>query len=158
MVEVVDVQPHHLDSMHKWEMDEELQSKTGIEKPRTYEQFFHSYQSYFRGEKPRLIIKVIELDGRPVGKIELYQSPEEVYIGMLVACERGSGIGSEALELFLEGVREQCNLQAVQAEVYQDNPESLRFFERHHFRKTGDMTVECFRGKERKLHVLERLL
>ncbi|MBA2176333.1 GNAT family N-acetyltransferase [Halobacillus locisalis] len=158
MITIVDVQPHHLDRMHEWEMNEALQVKTGIEKPRSYEKFIDSYHSYLRGEKPRLMIKVIEEDGKAVGKVELYQSPKDAFIGMVIAERQRQGIGAKALELFLRDIKEKLGLHSVCAEVYEDNPDSLRFFERNQFKRTGDVTVEMFRGYERRLIVLNRIL
>ncbi|WP_079479192.1 GNAT family N-acetyltransferase [Halobacillus salinus] len=154
MIEVVEVQSHHLEAMHRWEMDETLQVKTGIEVPRTYEQFLDSYLSYSRGEKPHLWINVIELDGEPIGKIELYKT----YIGIVLGSHRGEGYGAQALAKFIEKIKSQKELNHLSAEVYEDNPESINFFEKNSFRKTGNVTLERFRGRERKLIILERTL
>lgn len=88
----------------------------------------------------------------------MYQGPKDAFIGMVIAERQRQGIGAKALELFLNEMKENLGLRQVCAEVYEDNPDSLRFFERNHFRRTGDVTLEMFRGYERRLVVLQRIL
>lgn len=157
-IQVVEIQLHHLEALYAWEIDERLQVQTGIEKARTYVQFQDSYHSYLRGDKPRLYINVIEAEGQPVGKIELYQSTGKAYLGVVMGKREGEGIGTKALALFLDKIKTEMDLQAIQAEIYEDNQESIRFFRKNGFYPTGEVESEIFRGEKRQLILLERTL
>ncbi|MBN9654946.1 GNAT family N-acetyltransferase [Halobacillus sp. GSS1] len=148
----------HVEVLHKWEMDEKLQVQTGVDVPRTYEQFLNAYEAYFSGEKPNLYMKAVVLDDRLIGKVELFRTPERDFIGMVIAEKRNCGVGTEALHLFLEEIQTLFGMENVFAEVYEDNQGSLRFFEKNGFRPTGEMTEEWFRGRKRPLVTLKKEL
>lgn len=155
-VEITDIKMNHLQALHKWEMDAELQMKTGVDVPRTYEQFNQSYIAYFNGEKPNLLLKAIQLDGRLIGKVELFRTKKRDFIGMVIAEKRNSGVGTEALELFLLYISEELGVETIFAEVYEDNCGSLRFFDKNGFQPTGERAEEWFRGKPRTLVTLKK--
>lgn len=157
-VEIKDIERNHLKELHRWELDEELQVKTGVEVPRTFTQLTHSYEAYFHGEKPNLLLKAIHMDGFIIGKIELFTTEKHNFIGMVIARRRGRGAGSKALSLFLEDLHNDYGINHVSAEVYEDNQGSLNFFERNGFKKTGEKTEEWFRGKPRVLVTLTKEL
>ncbi|QAS52022.1 GNAT family N-acetyltransferase [Halobacillus litoralis] len=155
-VKIVNIQHHHLKTLHKWEMDEELQVKTGVDVPRTFEQFRHSYGAYFSGEKPNLLLKAIETEGRVIGKLELFRTQKRDFLGIVVAEERGSGIGTKALQLFLDEINRDFGVKDIFAEVYEDNFESLRFFQKNGFEWNGEQNEELFRGMPRTLLTLQK--
>ncbi|GEN53627.1 GNAT family N-acetyltransferase [Halobacillus faecis] len=157
-VSIEDIKSSHIEVLHKWEMDEKLQVQTGVDVPRTYEQFFKAYESYFNGEKPNLYMKAVVLDDRLIGKVELFRTPGKDFIGMVIAEKRNCGVGTEALRLFLEEIYALFGMENVFAEVYEDNQGSLRFFEKNGFVPTGDITEEWFRGKVRPLVTLRKEL
>jgi RimJ/RimL family protein N-acetyltransferase len=157
-VEITDIKIDHLQKLHKWEMDAELQIKTGVDVPRTYEQFNQSYAAYFNGEKPNLVLKAILLDGRLIGKIELFHTKKRDFIGMVIAEKRNCGVGTEALELFLLYIFEELGVKTIFAEVYEDNGGSLRFFGKNGFQSTGERSIEWFRGNPRTLVTLKKEL
>ncbi|SFJ74515.1 Acetyltransferase (GNAT) domain-containing protein [Halobacillus dabanensis] len=157
-VEITDINTNHLKELHKWELDAELQIKTGVDVPRTYEQFNKSYMAYFNGEKPNLLLKAIQLDGRLIGKVELYRTKKRDYIGIVIAQKRNHGVGTEALNLFLLYISEELGVDTIFAEVYEDNGGSLRFFAKNGFLATGERTEEWFRGKPRTLVTLKKEL
>ncbi|RWZ58068.1 GNAT family N-acetyltransferase [Halobacillus fulvus] len=158
IIEIIDIHPEHLVDFYRWEIDRELQWQTGMEKPRSIVELMDSYDRYFFGEEPELYMKSIEVDGSIVGKLELYETTDAAYIGMIMGERRGEGIGSYALESFLQDIKAKKGIHHVHAEVYADNPGSLRFFERNGFRQTGKTEVEMFRGEERTLILVERFL
>ena len=155
MIKVVDIQDKHLEEIHSWELDEELQVKTGISQPRTKEQFMDSYAAYFRGEKPNLYLKAIETDGILAGKVELFLSDEN-FIGIVVANKRRRGIGTEALRIFLLEIKQLKRVESVKAEVYEDNWASLQFFMKNGFRLSRETSWETFRGRQRRLVTLSK--
>ncbi|MCA0984202.1 GNAT family N-acetyltransferase [Halobacillus yeomjeoni] len=154
MIELKDVRKDHLREMYTWELNKELQEKTGVEEPRTYWQFLNSMKAFRRGGKPDLKMKAIELDGELVGKVELFMAVERAFIGIVVSKKRRSGIGSKAMSLFLDDVKRIYPLPRVYAEVYEDNIESLSFFKKNGFYETGEKEKESFRKKERTLLTL----
>ncbi|MGR9047307.1 GNAT family N-acetyltransferase [Halobacillus faecis] len=157
-VSIKDINRSHIEVLHKWEMDEKLQVQTGVDVPRTYDQFFKAYESYFNGEKPNLYMKAVVLDGRLIGKVELFRTPNKNFIGMVIAEKRNCGVGTEALHLFLAEILGLFGMEKVFAEVYEDNQGSLRFFEKNGFVPTGEITEEWFRGKSRRLVTLKKEL
>lgn len=156
MIELREVKPIHLQEMYNWELDKELQEKTGVEEPRTYRHFKKSLEAYIRGGKPNLYLKAIEFDGQLVGKVELFITGDRTYLGIVVAKYRESGIGSQALQLFLEDVKKNKDIRVVYVEVYEDNQGSLNFFEKNGFWLTGEKNKESFRGRERQLLLLKK--
>ncbi|WP_406945613.1 GNAT family N-acetyltransferase [Halobacillus sp. SY10] len=157
-VSIEDINSSDVEVLHEWEMDEKLQVQTGVDVPRTYEQFLKAYEAYFNGEKPNLFMKAVVLDGRLIGKLELFRTPERDFIGMVIAEKRNCGVGTEALQLFLEEIHILFGMENVFAEVYEDNKGSLRFFEKNGFVPTGEVTEEWFRGKIRPLVTLKKEL
>ncbi|WP_235601523.1 MULTISPECIES: GNAT family protein [unclassified Halobacillus] len=155
-MKIVEVERRHLRSLHRWEMDEELQQKTGVDVPRTYQQFLQSYDLYFKGEKPDLLLKAIECDGEIIGKVELYRAKDRDYIGIVLGDRQRSGIGTKALQQFIEIIHYRYGISNIFAEVFEDNDQSLRFFQKNGFEFIGEEVVEWFRGKPRTLITLKK--
>ncbi|CDQ20536.1 GNAT family N-acetyltransferase [Halobacillus karajensis] len=155
-VAITEIKRCHLDVLHEWERDEKLQVQTGVDVPRTYEQFLHAYKAYLNGEKPNLYLRAVLLDGQLIGKVELFRTTEKDFIGMVIAEKRNSGVGTRALFLFLDEIYERFGIKHVFAEVYEDNTRSLHFFKKNGFQTTGEKKREWFRGKPRELITMKK--
>ncbi|SFG24579.1 Acetyltransferase (GNAT) domain-containing protein [Halobacillus alkaliphilus] len=155
-VKIVNIQKSHLQSMYLWELDKEIQKNAGIEHPRTYEHFLNSFAKYFRGEKPQCLLRAVEVNGILLGKIELFFDGDRNYLGIVLASQRNQGVGTKALNLFLEEIKQQRNVNKVYVEVFDDNERSLHFFQKNWFVYTGESTIEWYRNQQRKLMTLVR--
>lgn len=157
-VKLKNIKETHLKELYNWELDEEIQRETGIEEPRTYEAFLKSYALYFSGKKPKLYLKAIEIDNIVIGRIELFKTHEEYYLGIVIGNKeyQNKGIGSRAFKLFIDDIKINKGVSKLTAEVYEDNLQSLNFFLKNDFIKTSHITVEKYRGMDRHLIILER--
>lgn len=159
-ITLVDVNKSHIEDFYNWELDTELQYKTGVEIPRTYTEVVDSYEKYFAGEKPQLFLKTILVNNMVKGRMELFKSEDKGYIGIVIgnSNHRNIGIGCEALKMFIKDIKENQNINKVISEVYEDNIESIKFFIKNGFIKTEDIIVESFRGNDRNLISFEKFI
>lgn len=159
-ITLVDVSKSHIEEFYSWELDLELQDKTGVDIPRTYTELISSYERYFNGEKPQLYLKTILVNNMVKGRIELFKAGDKGYIGIVIGNNdyRNIGVGSEALNIFLKDIKETQSVNKVVSEVYEDNLESIKFFIKNGFMKTENIQIESFRGINRNLLSFEKFI
>lgn len=159
-ITLVDVSKSHIEDFYSWELDLELQDKTGVDIPRTYTELISSYDRYFNGEKPQLYLKTILVNNIVKGRIELFKTGDKGYIGIVIGNNdyRNIGVGSEAINIFLKDIKETQSVNKVISEVYEDNLESIKFFIKNGFMKTENIQIESFRGINRNLLSFEKFI
>lgn len=144
-VHIVEIQSHHLKPMFRWEQNDELIIKAGIEIKRNQNEFNQSYQDYFEGKKPHLKLYGITYFKRLVGRLELF-TQDKVYVGIVIdPLFQNQGFAKQALQQLLENYQGE-----LYAEVYQDNVVSIHVFQSFGFKHVSSKE-EWYRGEVRNL-------
>lgn len=103
--------------------------------------------SMIQGQQSGLDL-LIEVGGRPVGKVGFWRPPE---IGFILHPDLwGRGIAREAAALMLDRLFAWTTAEAAEAEADPDNAASIRLLERLGFRRTGFEALGCRVGEEWK--------
>jgi diamine N-acetyltransferase len=137
-------EPEDIDILYKWENDMELWEVSNTRAPFSKyilsEYIKSSYKDIYETKQLRLIIERGE--NHPVGAIDLFDfDPYHLRagVGIMVHCqeERNRGIASDALAALTGYVTEVLGMKQLFANVGEDNPASIRLFEKAGFERVG---------------------
>ncbi|NNC82468.1 MAG: GNAT family N-acetyltransferase [Flavobacteriales bacterium] len=133
---------HDAGVLLEWENDEAVRHVSLDQGPLSLE----GVQRYLRNIKDVYLDKqlrfIIELQGRPIGAIDLYDvrfDVRQASIGILIADTemRNQGFGSEALQLVKDYASEYLDIDHFGVQVQLDNTPSRSFFEKNGFHVIG---------------------
>lgn len=134
------VEPTDIDLLFGWENDPDVWHVSNTITPYSryqIEQFvFNSQQDLFSTGQLRLIITAREKDDQrvPAGAVDLFEIDavhRRAGIGILVTSEyRNKGIATEALEMMIDYARETLHLHQLYCHIAENNPFSIRLFEK----------------------------
>ena len=137
-------EPEDIDILYKWENDLELwelsNTRTPFSKYVLTEYIKNSFRDIYETRQLRFIIESAQ--NKPAGTIDLFDfDPYHLRagVGILVYApdERNRGIASDALEALTVYATDILGLKQLYANVGEDNPASIRLFEKAGFQKAG---------------------
>lgn len=113
------------------------------EKARFVRMQFDAQDAYYREHYPGAQFFVIEVDGRPAGRLYLHHRPDEIRLMdiALVPEHRNGGVGTSILRDLLAQARAEG--KGVGIHVEKHNP-AMRLYERLGFRRKADRGVYDF--------------
>ncbi|MFO7658228.1 MAG: GNAT family N-acetyltransferase [Bacteroidales bacterium] len=142
------LEPEDIDLLYKWENDESVWKVSNTIAPfskhilRKYLE--NAHLDIFEAKQLRLIIDVAGEAGKfkPVGAIDLFEFDpfhNRAGIGILIgeAGERRKGYASAALDKTIEYAFVTLHLHQLFCNIGEDNPESLKLFEKKGFKVAG---------------------
>jgi len=104
---------------------------------------FELQTRHYRHYYPDAVFLIVELDGRPIGRLYIDRSPEQILLMdiALMPQHRSAGIGGKLMEQLLTEARE--TKRPVRIHVERNNP-ALRFYERLKFRLIEDKGIHLY--------------
>lgn len=156
MTKLVPVEEMYFTDLFELENDAETAYLSGCETPRTREEIAQAYEARREKNTPLAVYMIVDED-IVAGKIECYRLDETTaYVGVVIKpAHRRNGYAKKALDLLCKTECERSAGVRLKAEIYEDNPGSMQFFEAYGFRRTGAVTEEIFRGQPRMLYEYE---
>lgn len=99
----------------------------------------------------------LDIDGRTVGSIGVSSGAQPSIVYFLAPAVAGCGLASEIVPVFVAALARDFGLHALRADVFMDNPASLRVLEKAGFVRTGQtMLRSAARPAKAPAWVLER--
>lgn len=139
------LEPEDVDVLYQWENDTGLwvvsNTTTPFSKYFLQQFIINSHNDIYTDKQLRLMIELIKNSNQPIGSIDLFDfDPKNLRagIGILIAEKyRSKGYGSEALDTVIEYCRKVLNMHQLYCNIGEDNPESLKMFEKKGFKIIG---------------------
>ncbi len=114
-------------------------------------------------EVKQLRLMICDLEDNPIGLIDVFDlEPKDrrAALGILIVnpTQRAKGYGAEVLSLICNFCFTHLNLHQVYANVTEDNPASIRLFEKNKFEKVGVKKDWIIAGGKYKNEILYQLI
>ncbi|GIH04257.1 N-acetyltransferase GCN5 [Rhizocola hellebori] len=136
-----DVELADLETFWRQEQDEEATRRSQFA-PREHDRFMDHWATKVLGE-PSVFVQAVTVDGELAGSVVAWWQEGRRYLGYWLGREFwGRGVGTRALELFLE--REKA--RPLYADPFIGNTASVKLLERHGFTREGSVfydQTEC---------------
>ncbi len=139
------LEPEDVDVLYQWENDTGLwvvsNTTTPFSKYFLQQFIINSHNDIYTDKQLRLMIELVKNSTQPIGSIDLFDFDPKTLragIGILIAEKyRSKGYGSEALDTVIEYCRKVLNMHQLYCNIGEDNPESLKMFEKKGFKIIG---------------------
>ncbi len=148
-----------IDTLYKWDMDNDLEILAGWGGKRSRAAYRNKYEQQITEPRDDFYMFGIEVGNQLVGYLQLAHidnTNRHAAIGILIGEKEvwGQGVGANALRLLIDYTFTVKGLERVYAEIYGFNARSLHLFEKIGFQQEGILRQHEFHnGSLRDLYV-----